>query len=461
MFKFWKKNKSPSTFVALTKLVDKEVYKQALGVIEDKRFIFDYIADKIGITPDHLLGLLGQELGIGLYQPGTFATIPPFPVVTESLLNLGCWYLWDDDAIVGIVCIDPLSAEQALRAPLIPQSAKRVKKVSYFLASMQTINRLASGVMELPYDPSHTSNTLTVSEEKERHSAPQGSQEKEKATISDTQINQVASFQAIDKTSLGYQTISKLAQKILEYGTFSFTITYTDKGLEYEFTTKDGQSLCGTILSKATKATLDFLHMHEGLEIERQTYRISAASDILWQIEASSGHNDPYTAEMQNASRHDVRPRKASLAKPSNDININAELTTLTTKPQQQTTPDSERKRIVIFEDSETFSKVLHRFLKDKYEIKVMLDEPELAQNLRQELPAADLFISDFHMRYHTGKEIVASIKSHSKDLPIILLTSSKDESVELELVELGINCFLNKDKDPRILRAYIENILK
>lgn len=71
-----------------------------------------------------------------------------------------------------------------------------------------------------------------------------------------------------------------------------------------------------------------------------------------------------------------------------------------------------------------------------------------------------DLVLLDLNLPVYDGFYICKEIRKQS-DIPIIVVTSSKSDLDELDVLNLGADDFINKPFNPRILLARISSVLK
>lgn len=72
----------------------------------------------------------------------------------------------------------------------------------------------------------------------------------------------------------------------------------------------------------------------------------------------------------------------------------------------------------------------------------------------------SDLLLLDINLPVNDGFYICKEIRKKS-DIPIIVITSSKSDIDELDMLNLGADDFINKPYNPRILIAHINSVLK
>jgi two-component system, chemotaxis family, chemotaxis protein CheY len=119
-------------------------------------------------------------------------------------------------------------------------------------------------------------------------------------------------------------------------------------------------------------------------------------------------------------------------------------------------------KKILIVDDSHTIRKLITYMLrKDDYiiaEAEDGLDAMEKLSNLE-----VDLVIVDLNMPNMDGIEFVKGLRNnyYYMDTPVIMLTTTRDESMKRNAFEAGVNMFLNKPIQPDILLYKVASLLK
>jgi DNA-binding response OmpR family regulator len=73
-----------------------------------------------------------------------------------------------------------------------------------------------------------------------------------------------------------------------------------------------------------------------------------------------------------------------------------------------------------------------------------------------------DLIITDIHMPYHNGDEILNFVrKEQKKNTPILMISSDAEEEVVQLALKSGVNEFIKKPLDPDKLSKKVEKYLK
>jgi CheY-like chemotaxis protein len=118
-------------------------------------------------------------------------------------------------------------------------------------------------------------------------------------------------------------------------------------------------------------------------------------------------------------------------------------------------------KRILIVDDSLTMRKLLSFMLRKRAyvtsEAEDGLDALEKLGNLQ-----ADLVIVDLNMPNMGGIEFVKGVRNnyYYMDMPIIMLTTTRDDTLKKKAFEAGVNMFLNKPIRPEVLLYKVGSLL-
>jgi len=118
-------------------------------------------------------------------------------------------------------------------------------------------------------------------------------------------------------------------------------------------------------------------------------------------------------------------------------------------------------KRILVVDDSSTIRKLINYILRKKdYHITEAEDGLDALEKLID--TKVDLVIADLNMPNMDGIELVRSLRNnyYHLDTPIIMLTTTRDETLRKSALEAGVNLFLNKPIQPNILLYKVESLL-
>lgn len=121
-----------------------------------------------------------------------------------------------------------------------------------------------------------------------------------------------------------------------------------------------------------------------------------------------------------------------------------------------------EAARLLVVDDDDRFSYLLATLLRNRgYEVSTLHSAREALPLLMAEEIVSDLILCDVHMPGIDGGGFLAALRHAGFSTPAVILTSDEDVLLEAEMAALGADAFLQKREDPRILLAWIENLLK
>jgi len=118
--------------------------------------------------------------------------------------------------------------------------------------------------------------------------------------------------------------------------------------------------------------------------------------------------------------------------------------------------------KILIIEDNTDIAELLKDLmLKEKFEVTVChdgLQGTEFTHKLRPDLILLDLMLPAGGGFYVLEK---VKLSLHTKAIPIVVLTASKDTAHRNKAMQLGVNAFIEKPYDPQALVSTIRGLLK
>lgn len=121
----------------------------------------------------------------------------------------------------------------------------------------------------------------------------------------------------------------------------------------------------------------------------------------------------------------------------------------------------TEGKSVYLVDDDERFLFILRRILENNgWEVQQFSSAEFVLNKLSMHSNHPDLVISDVHMPQTDGVKFAKSLKNLIPQLPILMLSSDEDPFIEVELANLGVNAFVNKQQDPKILLAWANNLI-
>jgi CheY-like chemotaxis protein len=117
---------------------------------------------------------------------------------------------------------------------------------------------------------------------------------------------------------------------------------------------------------------------------------------------------------------------------------------------------------VLLVDDNQSFTKVVSKYLGSLgIESKVLNNGQEAFDFLTtNNIPA--VVVCDLHMPIKNGFDVVRLLRSDSKfiNTAIIMLTSDQDVEAEIAFLELGVEAFIKKNQDPRILTTQIKRLI-
>ncbi|MAM19353.1 MAG: response regulator transcription factor [Christiangramia sp.] len=117
-------------------------------------------------------------------------------------------------------------------------------------------------------------------------------------------------------------------------------------------------------------------------------------------------------------------------------------------------------KRILVVEDNPMIVKSLEFKLRQEgYEVLVAQDGRqgvELMQNNE-----IDLLLTDLMLPFVNGIQLIEQAKQKDPDLPIIVLSTSKQENIIMDAFNLGVEDFITKPFNPNELSLRVKRSLR
>ena len=125
------------------------------------------------------------------------------------------------------------------------------------------------------------------------------------------------------------------------------------------------------------------------------------------------------------------------------------------------TTAVSNTPTILIAEDSVATRKMLEKILVSVgLKVIVCRDGQEALEQFQASMAEIDLVISDVEMPRLNGFELLAKVKQHSPDIPVIMATSRTGDRHREQATELGATGYLGKPVNPQELLATIQSLI-
>lgn len=118
--------------------------------------------------------------------------------------------------------------------------------------------------------------------------------------------------------------------------------------------------------------------------------------------------------------------------------------------------------RIMIIDDDDLVLKIVAKLLqKEGYVVMLASNGREAMHLIQQSKEAIDLIITDIMMPYSSGFEVISTLKKDPQlqRIPIIIITSTGNESAITDAYKLGVEDFLHKPLLPKELLARVKKI--
>lgn len=118
------------------------------------------------------------------------------------------------------------------------------------------------------------------------------------------------------------------------------------------------------------------------------------------------------------------------------------------------------RGKILIIDDIKAEVNILKAVLKEDYDINIVFDGKSALEKVIQDPP--DLILLDIMMPKMDGYEVFDHLKrnDHSKDIPIVFITSKIEEKDETKGLELGAIDYITKPFSIKIVTARLKNLM-
>ena len=122
----------------------------------------------------------------------------------------------------------------------------------------------------------------------------------------------------------------------------------------------------------------------------------------------------------------------------------------------------TDKKRIVIVEDDEMLMRSLCFFLKSSgYEITTFDNGLDAIDYINLNYQNIDLIVTDLNLPFAGGRQVIHRTRQlENENVKIIAMSSSSEETTELEVFELGVDDFISKPFSPTIMLKRIQKLL-
>jgi CheY-like chemotaxis protein len=119
------------------------------------------------------------------------------------------------------------------------------------------------------------------------------------------------------------------------------------------------------------------------------------------------------------------------------------------------------RPRALVVEDSRTIAVIVKHFLElDGFEVIVAADGHAGLEAARRERP--HVIVTDFYMPRMDGLEMVRALRADplTRDIAVLMLSSDSGGECEAQALAAGVDRYLLKPVEPRLLAAQVHEVL-
>lgn len=118
------------------------------------------------------------------------------------------------------------------------------------------------------------------------------------------------------------------------------------------------------------------------------------------------------------------------------------------------------RKKVLICEDNPVERKVIQMAVGGDHDTFLATDGRKALELLEQHSDF-DLVITDIHMPYNNGEDILEGVRRHQREgTPIVMISSDREEEVIQAALKLGVKVFIKKPIDPESVRRKVATFL-
>lgn len=113
---------------------------------------------------------------------------------------------------------------------------------------------------------------------------------------------------------------------------------------------------------------------------------------------------------------------------------------------------------ILYAEDDEFGAKLTKTILeKENFEVEIVSDGSEAWKAYKERKP--DILLLDLDMPGKDGLEITRLVREHDQQTPILVYTTHGEPAKEVAVLDAGADEFINKERPPEVLIAYMKRV--
>lgn len=119
---------------------------------------------------------------------------------------------------------------------------------------------------------------------------------------------------------------------------------------------------------------------------------------------------------------------------------------------------DEAKISILYAEDDEFGAKLTKTILeKENFEVEIVSDASEAWKAYKERKP--DILLLDLDMPGKDGLEITRLVREHDQQTPILVYTTHGEPAKEVAVLDAGADEFINKERPPEVLIAYMKRV--
>ncbi|NLF25783.1 MAG: response regulator [Deltaproteobacteria bacterium] len=431
-----------STLEALASVVRYRDLEKVIRAFPDRRALALNVANAAGVREDDLMQGVAQKLGLPYLSrveavdfEGCGAGVP-----FSEYWSCGAIPLMAHGILSGLICAEP---------ELVIKLQNKLGGVALYLACWSKI-------------------AVALDQSEQRL---QGSEAQRQKAAEQERLRRAAT-----------QALALIVEEARSYQAAVLTIKRSQERLFYEFETSQAEQARGEVHALLSEPLCALLGQNEqdGLDLQLSNH---AYGRLYVKIEALEGGLGFRVAWEENEVAADASSNQELLH--SEDPRGNglvllpgvasrvaapaAAVAKLKGRHPSSGVPKHANKkrsgaRVLLIDDNQVFLGVVQRFLM-RNGVQATLESN--AQSALTLLKGGgfrpELIVCDLHMPGLNGADFVRELKrvESLSEISVIMLTSDRDLEAELEMVKIGVDAFITKDQDPRLLCAQVERLLK
>jgi len=406
----------PSLVRALDQLVPRRVMREVVASSHDRRQWGVLAAAWVGVSEREFFEAAAKAMEISLEERVLPADLTPFGARSRSIIGelrrVGAMVVISEGAVARLVAVDPAEVRSlSFYRPGLPVSLASWSDIAKALDASERIIAEYEGNTELRV--------------------------------------------AKRRQEVCGKILRIILREASSHGATSVEIVTVDGRSRYQFATSHGRMATGAIRAEVVQDLVQYL-----CSLESGVLRSDELGEVLLRSLGSASNfrlswglpAKPETAPIFESSSNPDVPCAAQPRPPSISQGYLQE-----EEPHEQP--------VLIVDDNPMFCRVLERLLRREGVNPFFADNGVVAleklENFGGALPK--IIICDLHMPVMNGRELLARLKEDCRlsDIPVIMLTSDEDVDAELQLLTSGADAFVSKAKDPRVLAAQVQRLLK